>query len=63
MATEVPGNSAFMRLAGGYLMENSEAGVEKGLRDCLEGKVPEHLAVDYERYNQEAVAQFESLLP
>lgn len=63
VATDVPGNHAFMRLAGGYLMENSEAGVEKALRDCLEGKVPAHLAIDYEQYNREAVAQFESLLP
>lgn len=63
VATDVPGNHAFMKLAGGYLTENSAAGVEKGLRACLEGKVPEKLSVNYEEYNKEAIAQFESLLP
>lgn len=62
VATDVPGNHAFMKLAGGYLTENSAAGVEKGLRACLEGKVPEKLSVNYEEYNKEAIAQFESLL-
>ena len=63
VATDVPGNHAFMQLANGYLAENSATGVEKALRDCLEGKVAKKLAVDYEQYNREAVAQFESLLP
>lgn len=63
VATDVPGNHAFMELAKGYLTENSETGVEQGLRACLEGKVPKKLSIDYTQYNQEAIAQFESLLP
>jgi len=63
VATDVPGNHAFMKLAGGYLAENNEAGVEKALQDCLEGSVPKKLSMDYKQYNQEAIAQFESLLP
>ena len=63
VATDAPGNHAFMTYANGYLAESSAEGVEKALRDCLEGKVPHKLTVDYEQYNREAVAQFESLLP
>jgi len=63
IATAVPGNHDFMKQAGGYLAESSKAGIEEGLRACLNGKVPEKLDIDYEKYNQEAIAQFESLLP
>ena len=63
VATEVPGNRDFMKTYGGYLVENSTAGVEEGLRACLEGRVPKSLFIDYKKYNQEAIAQFESLLP
>lgn len=63
VATDVPGNHDFMKNYGGYLVENSAEGVEEGLRACLAGRVPKSLSVDYEKYNQEAIAQFESLLP
>jgi CDP-glycerol glycerophosphotransferase len=52
----------FMEQYGGYLMENSKEGIIQGMRDCLAGKVPERLKVDYDQYNQEAVEQFESLI-
>ncbi len=63
VATDVQGNHAFMKLAAGMLLENSEEGVEQGLRSCLNKEVPKRLSINYEQYNQEAVAQFESLLP
>lgn len=62
-STRVTGPTQFMEQYGGLLVENSTAGIEKGLRMCLEGKVPKNLTVDYEKYNKEAVAQFEALLP
>ena len=63
VATDVPGNHAFMERFGGYLTENSEEGIEQGLKACLAGSVPTQLSIDYEQYNKEAVAQFEALLP
>lgn len=62
ISTAVVGPKIFMENYGGYLMENSEAGILHGMRDCLAGKVPERLTVDYEQYNREAVEQFESLI-
>ena len=63
VSTDIVGPKRFMEQYGGLLVENSTAGIEKGLRMCLEGKVPKNLTVDYEKYNKEAVAQFEALLP
>lgn len=61
-STDITGPKLFMEQYGGKLVESSEEGILSGLRDCMAGKVPKHLSVDYETYNQEAVAQFESLL-
>ena len=63
ISTRVVGPSMFLEKYGGYLMENSKAGILQGMQDCLDGKVPERLAIDYEQYNREAVEQFESLIP
>ncbi len=63
ISTRVVGPSMFMEKYGGYLMENSSEGILQGMRDCLAGKVPKQLSVDYEQYNREAVEQFESLIP
>lgn len=62
-STDITGPKLFMEKVGGYLVENSTEGVLDGLRACLDGRVPKKLNVDYEKYNQEAIAQFESLLP
>lgn len=61
-STEITGPTQFMKQYGGLLVENSTDGIEQGLRLCLEGKVPKKLTVDYEKYNEEAVTQFESLI-
>ena len=63
VSTRVVGPSMFLEQYGGYLTENSQAGVLQGMRDCLAGKVPERLQIDYEQYNREAVEQFEKLIP
>ena len=61
-STKITGPTQFMETYGGLLVDNSEKGIEEGLRACLEGKVPKKLSIDYEEYNKEAIAQFESLL-
>lgn len=61
-STRITGPTQFMEQYGGMLVEDSTKGVEEGLRACLEGKVPKKLSIDYEQYNKEAIAQFESLL-
>lgn len=61
-STRVTGPTQFMEQYGGLLVDDSMDGIEQGIRACLEGKVPAKLTVDYEKYNEEAVAQFESLL-
>ncbi len=62
-STRITGPTQFMEQYGGLLVDNSEKGIEEGLRACLEGRVPKKLSIDYEQYNQEAIAQFEALLP
>jgi len=61
-STDITGPKKFMEQYGGLLVEDSTKGVEDGLRACLTGRVPKKLNVDYEEYNKEAIAQFESLL-
>ena len=62
-STAITGPTQFMEQFGGFLVPNSDAGIEEGLRACLEGRVPKQLSINYEQYNQEAIAQFEALLP
>ena len=61
-STDITGPKKFMEQYGGFLVENSEEGIENGLRACLNGKVAKKLQIDYEQYNKEALEQFESLL-
>ncbi|MGN0507544.1 MAG: CDP-glycerol glycerophosphotransferase family protein [Lachnospiraceae bacterium] len=62
-STDITGPKLFMEQYGGKLVENSEEGILNGLRDCMTGNIPQRLNIDYQKYNEEAVAQFESLLP
>lgn len=61
ISTAITGPSGFMRRWGGTLVEDSEAGIEEGLRRLLRGEIP-RLTVDYEAYNRQAVAEFAALL-
>ena len=50
-----------MKKFGGTMVENSDAGVEKGIRMLLNGEVP-HLKSNYKAYNKQAVDEFLALL-
>lgn len=62
-STDITGPKLFMKQYGGMLVESSEQGILDGMKACLDGKVPEKLNINYERYNKEAVEQFEALIP
>ena len=62
-STDIPGSSAFLKQYGGLLVENSTKGVIDGMKACLEERVPKKLTLDYIKYNEEAIEQFEQMLP
>ncbi len=61
-STNITGPEKFMRQYKGMLVDNSIAGIVRGMKACLNGRVPQRLQIDYEKYNKEAVEQFESLI-
>lgn len=61
VSTDNVGSREFMNKYHGILVENSEEGVYQGLELLLNDQV-EVMNVDYEKYNQEAVEQFEKML-
>ncbi len=61
VSTDITGPGPFMRENNGTLVENSDAGVEKGLRMLIEGKVPK-LTSDYVEYNKRAIGEFKKLI-
>lgn len=61
VSTDIVGPRTFMQKNGGLLVEDSEAGIEEGIRRLIKGDVPT-LTVDYAEYNRNAVAEFEALL-
>lgn len=61
VSTDVVGPRGFMRLHGGILLPDSEDGILTGLNLLGEDKVVP-LGIDYEKYNAEAIAEFEALL-
>ena len=60
IATDVVGVQ-WMRDYNGYLVENSDEGILQGMYDFMNGKVST-LDIDYEKYNQEAIEDFYSIL-
>ena len=60
IATDIVGTQ-WMKEYGGYMVESSEEGILNGLYDFMEGKV-KPLGLDYEKYNEEAIEEFYSLL-
>lgn len=60
VSTDISGPRDFMLAHGGTLVENSQAGLERGLQMLYDGQV-QPMGVDYEAYNKEVVAEFESL--
>ncbi len=61
VSTDVVGPRGFMQEHGGVLTRDSEDGILDGLRLLGAGKV-KPLGIDYEKYNAEAIAEFEALL-
>lgn len=61
VATDIPGSGDFIKEHQGYLVENSEKGLLKGMEEFLEGKV-KPLTISFTEYNQTIVKQFEELL-
>lgn len=61
VSTDIVGPRTFMQKNGGLLVEDSEAGIEEGIRRIIAGDIPT-LTVDYAEYNRNAVAEFEALL-
>ncbi|MDD5934311.1 MAG: glycosyltransferase [Clostridiales bacterium] len=60
ISTDIPGPRGFVKDHGGVLVEVSEDGLLSGMKDFMEGII-QPMNVDYEKYNQEAVKQFERL--
>lgn len=56
IATDINGTQ-WMKDYGGYIVENSEEGILKGMYDFSQGKV-NPLGIDYEEYNKNAIEEF-----
>ena len=61
ISTDIPGPRTFMEANGGYLVENSEAGLVDGMNKLLNNEISV-MNVDYEQYNREAFEEFKALL-
>lgn len=61
ISTDITGPRGFMKSNNGLLVENSQKGIEKGLKMLYDGEV-KNLTVDYNQYNKEVVEQFEALM-
>ncbi len=61
VSTDIVGPRTFMQKHNGVLVEDSEAGIENGLRRLVAGDVSK-LTVDYQEYNRNAVNEFVALL-
>ncbi len=60
ISTDIGGPRAFMRAAGGTMVENSESGILEGMRMLADGKI-KPMNVDYVKYNAEVVEEFSAL--
>lgn len=60
-STNILGPSGFMKKYNGNLVDNSEEGIYNGMIAFKEGKL-KTMSVDYEKYNEMAVQEFENLL-
>ncbi len=59
-STDISGLQEFMTRYDGHLVENSEKGILQGMYDYMNGLVTT-LDIDYARYNEQALTEFESL--
>ena len=56
IATDINGTQ-WMRDYGGYINENSEERILRGMHDFSQGNV-DALGIDYEKYNEKAIEEF-----
>ena len=61
ISTDITGPRGFMKKYGGVLVESSQEGLERGLEMLYNGEV-KPMRVDYEKYNEEVIEEFEELL-
>lgn len=61
VSTDILGPRGFLQENGGLLVENNTEGLISGIRKCLRNEV-QVMGVDYQKYNENAVMQFENLL-
>ena len=61
ISTNITGPRGFMNKYGGTMVDNSQGGIEEGLKLLYDGKVP-MLKTDYEQYNNEVIDEFMNLL-
>ncbi len=61
MSTDILGPRGFLKEYNGLLVENSTEGIIDGMKKMKNGLV-KPLHVDYQKYNEKAVQQFENLL-
>ena len=60
ISTDIPGPRTFMQKHGGTLVDNSERGILDGMQRLARGEI-KAMNVDYAKYNEEIIAEFESL--
>lgn len=60
ISTDIDGPRTFMNLHGGTLVQSSEDGILEGMNLLADGRI-KPMNVDYEKYNDEVRAQFDSL--
>ena len=60
ISTDVCGVREFMKENEGFIVEDSEEGLVYGVNQALQGKVRK-MKVDYKKYNDTALKQFEEL--
>ncbi len=61
VSTDIVGPRTFMQKHNGRLVEDSQDGIETGIRELIKGEIPT-LTVDYKEYNRNAVNEFLALL-
>ena len=60
ISTDIPGPKTFMEKNDGTLVDNSEEGLLDGMKLLASGKI-KPMNVDYAKYNEEIVEQFDAL--
>ena len=60
ISTDVQGPRGFVNEHGGVLVDTNEDGIYQGMMRFMKGEI-KAMNVDYQKYNEKAVEQFESM--